>query len=155
MNYLGIWTIAPMENCPQLGLGLGIRVAGNFPLVQLSWNQITCTKFLYILYIMIMETHQRNYYTLNLTHRKVWLCFIKLTADKFLTHLCLDKCKQGTMKSLEIRIASFCELFQNRFYFKDVKRELSSWSVRKFWNFWFHCIINITIIIIKPLLLFV
>ena len=46
------------------------------------------------------------------------------------------------MKSWEIKIASFCELFQNIFYFKDVRRELSSWSVRKFRNFWFHCIIN-------------
>ena len=43
------------------------------------------------------------------------------------------------MKSLEIKIASFCELFQNRFYFKDVRHERSSWGVR---NFWFHCIIN-------------
>ena len=46
------------------------------------------------------------------------------------------------MESLEIKIASFCELFQNRFYFKDVPRDLSSWSVRKFRNFWSHCIIN-------------
>ena len=36
------------------------------------------------------------------------------------------------MKSLEIKIASFCELFQNRFYFKDVRRKLSSWSILKF-----------------------
>ena len=36
------------------------------------------------------------------------------------------------MKSLEIKIASFCELFENRFYFKNVRRKLSSWSVRKF-----------------------
>ena len=36
------------------------------------------------------------------------------------------------MKSLEIKIALFCELFQNLFYFKDVQREVSSWSVRKF-----------------------
>ena len=36
----------------------------------------------------------------------------------------------------------FCELFQNSFYFKDVQHELSSWSVRKFLNLWFHCIIN-------------
>ena len=95
----------------------------------------------YTLYNDNGNTSEKSLY-LNLTHRKVWLCFIKLTADKFLTHLCLDKCKQGTMKSLEIRIASFCELFQNRFYFKDVQHELSSWSVRKFWSFWFHCIIN-------------
>ena len=46
------------------------------------------------------------------------------------------------MKSLEIEIVPFCELFQNRVYFKDVRHELSSWSVRKFWNFWFHRIIN-------------
>ena len=46
------------------------------------------------------------------------------------------------MKSLQIKITSFCELFQNIFHFKGVRRELSSWSVRKFWNFWFHCIIN-------------
>ena len=31
----------------------------------------------------------------------------------------------------DIKIALFCELFQNRFYFKDVRRELSRWSVRK------------------------
>ena len=36
------------------------------------------------------------------------------------------------MKSLEIKIASFCELLQNRFYFKDVRRKLSSWSILKF-----------------------
>ena len=36
------------------------------------------------------------------------------------------------MKSLEIKIASFCKLFQNRFYFKDVRRKLSSWSILKF-----------------------
>ena len=35
-------------------------------------------------------------------------------------------------KSLEIKIASFCELFQIRFYFKDVQHELSSWSLRTF-----------------------
>ena len=46
------------------------------------------------------------------------------------------------MKSLEIKIALSCELFQNRFYFKDVQHELSSWSVRKFRNFWFHYIID-------------
>ena len=46
------------------------------------------------------------------------------------------------MKSLEIKITSFCELFQNIFYFKDVPWDLSSWSVTKFGNFWFHCIIN-------------
>ena len=34
------------------------------------------------------------------------------------THFCLDKCNWGTMKSLEIKIASFCEHFQKRFYFK-------------------------------------
>ena len=68
--------------------------------------------------------------------------YIKLTADTFSTHFCLDRCNWGTMKSLEIKIASFCELFQNRFYFKDVRCILSSWSVRKFWNFSFHCIIN-------------
>ena len=75
-------------------------------------------------------------------NRKLWSCYIKLTADIFSTHFCLDRCNWGTMKSLEIKIASFCELLQNRFYFKDVQRELSSWSARKFWNFWFHCIIN-------------
>ena len=47
------------------------------------------------------------------------------------------------MKPLEIKIALFCELFQNRVYFKDVRRELSSSSVRRFRNFWFDCIINI------------
>ena len=36
------------------------------------------------------------------------------------------------MKSLEIKIASFCKLFQNRFYLKDVRRKLSSWSILKF-----------------------
>ena len=36
------------------------------------------------------------------------------------------------MKSLEIKIASFCELFQNRFCFEDVRRKLSSWSILKF-----------------------
>ena len=46
------------------------------------------------------------------------------------------------MKSSEIKIATFCELFQNRFCFKDVRRELNSWSVKNFRNFWFHCIIN-------------
>ena len=50
-------------------------------------------------------------------------------ADAFSTHFCLDKCNCGTLKSLEIKVASFCELFQNRFCFKDVQRELSSWSV--------------------------
>ena len=45
------------------------------------------------------------------------------------------------MKSLENKIASFCELFRNRFSFKDVRRELSSWNKKKFWNFWtnFRC----------------
>ena len=47
------------------------------------------------------------------------------------------------MKSLENKIASFCELFRNRFSFKDVRRELSSWNKKKFWNFWFHSIINL------------
>ena len=46
--------------------------------------------------------------------------------------LCLGRCKGGTVKSLEVKIASFCELFLNGFYFKDVRRELISWSVRKF-----------------------
>ena len=46
------------------------------------------------------------------------------------------------MKSWEIKIALFCELCPNIFYFKDVRCELSSWSVRKFQNFWFHCIIT-------------
>ena len=46
------------------------------------------------------------------------------------------------MKSLEIKIVLFCELFQNRFYFKNGKHELTSRSVRKFWNFWFYCIVN-------------
>ena len=62
-------------------------------------------------------------------------------ADTFLAHFCLDRCNWGTRKSLEI--AWFCELFQNVFYFKDVPLELSSWSVRKVWNFWFNCIINL------------
>ena len=75
-------------------------------------------------------------------NRNVWSRYIKLTADTFSTHFCLDKCNWGTMKSFQTKIASFCELFQNRFYFKDVRRELSSWSVRKFWIFWFCCIIN-------------
>ena len=104
-----------------------------------KWIKISCIKFLYS-YVMIMETHQRNkslYLNLN---RKLWLCHIKFMTDTFTTHFCLDKCNWGTMKSLEIKIALFCEWFQNRFYFKDLKRELSSWSVRKFWNFWFHCI---------------
>ena len=39
------------------------------------------------------------------------------------------------MKLLEIKIASFCELFQNRFHFKDVRRNLSR-------NFWFYGIID-------------
>ena len=46
------------------------------------------------------------------------------------------------MKSSEIKIATFCELFQNRFCFKDVRSELNSWSVKNFRNFWFHYIIN-------------
>ena len=47
------------------------------------------------------------------------------------------------MKSLEIKITSFCEHFQKRFYFKNVRRELSSsWSVRKISNFLFDSIIN-------------
>ena len=46
------------------------------------------------------------------------------------------------MKSLDIKIALFCELFQKRFCFKDVQCKLSSWNVKKFRNFWFHCIIN-------------
>ena len=46
------------------------------------------------------------------------------------------------MKSLDIKIALFCEWFQKRFYFKDVRHKLSSWSIRKFWNFGFQCIIN-------------
>ena len=64
--------------------------------------------------------------------RNVWSRYIKLTADTFSTHFCLDRCNWGTMKSLEIKIASFCELLQNRFYFKDVRRKLSSWSILKF-----------------------
>ena len=76
-------------------------------------------------------------------NRNVWSRYIKLTADTFSTHFCLDKCYWGTIKSLEIKIALFCELFQKRFYFKDVRRKFSIWSVRKFWNFWFHSIINI------------
>ena len=75
-------------------------------------------------------------------NRKVWSRYIKLTTDTFSTDFCLDRCNWGTMKSLEIKIASFCELFKNRFYFKDVRRELSSWSSREFSNFWFHCITN-------------
>ena len=39
------------------------------------------------------------------------------------------------MKLLEIKIASFCELFQNRFYFKDVRRNLSG-------NFWLCGIVD-------------
>ena len=35
------------------------------------------------------------------------------------------------MKALEIKIASFCEMFQNKFYFKAAQCELSSWSVLK------------------------
>ena len=58
------------------------------------------------------------------------------------THFCQDRCKWGTMKSLDIKIALFCELFQKRFCFKDVQCKLSSWNVKKFRNFWFHCIIN-------------
>ena len=65
-----------------------------------------------------------------------------LTKDTFSTHFCLGTCNWGTMKSLEIKIALFCELFQNRFYFKDTRRKLRSWSVRKFRNFLFHCFIN-------------
>ena len=65
-------------------------------------------------------------------NRNVWSRYIKLTADTFSTHFCLDRCNWGTMKSLEIKIASFCELLQNRFYFKDVRRKLSSWSILKF-----------------------
>ena len=53
-------------------------------------------------------------------------------ADTFPTHFCLDKCNLETVKSLEIKIALFCELFQNRCYFKDVQHELSSRGVRKF-----------------------
>ena len=75
-------------------------------------------------------------------NRRVWSRYIKLTADTFSTYFCLERCNWGTMKSLGIKIASFCELFQNRFYFKDLRCELSGWTVRKFWNFWFHCIIN-------------
>ena len=59
-------------------------------------------------------------------------------ADTYLTHFCLDMSNWGTMKSLEIKIASFWELFQNIFYLKDVRHELSSWSVRSsFENFGF------------------
>ena len=46
------------------------------------------------------------------------------------------------MISSEIKIATFCELFQNRFCFKDVRSELNSLSVKNFRNFWFHYIIN-------------
>ena len=60
-------------------------------------------------------------------------------ADTFLTHLDIDKCNWGTIKSLKIKIVLWCELFQNRFYFKDELGKLSSWSVK---SFWFHCIIN-------------
>ena len=50
----------------------------------------------------------------------------------FSTHFCLDRCDWGTIRSLEIKIASFCEMFQNKFYFKAAQWELSSWSVLKF-----------------------
>ena len=89
-----------------------------------------------------METCQRNISLYLNLKQNIWLCRIKLTADTFSTQFCVTKCNGGTMKSLEIKIASFCELFQNRFYFKDLWHELSSWSVRKFWKFLFHCIIN-------------
>ena len=53
------------------------------------------------------------------------------------------------MKSLEIKIPLLCELFQNRFYFKDVRWELSSWSVRKFEVFGFTVPLTCRIIIIR------
>ena len=58
-------------------------------------------------------------------------------SDISLAHFCLDRCNWGTIKSLEIKIASFCELFQNRFYFEDVGDKLSSWNMRKFEIFGF------------------
>ena len=75
--------------------------------------------------------------------QKSFIMFTKLMTDTFSTHFCLDRCNWGTMKSLEIKIIFSYELFQNRFGFKRCTTWTNSWSIRKFWNFWFHCrIIN-------------
>ena len=69
----------------------------------------------------IRETH---HYT-SILNRKVWSRLIKLTADTFLTHFCLGKCNWGTMKSLEIKIDSFFELFQIDFIWSLLKLQTS------------------------------
>ena len=54
-----------------------------------------------------METHT------EILNRNVCSRYIKLTADIFSTHFCLDKCNWGTVKLLEFKSASFYELFQD------------------------------------------
>ena len=44
------------------------------------------------------------------------------------------------MKPLEIIL--YYDIFRNRFYFKDAEHNRGSWSVRKFRDFCFLCIIN-------------
>ena len=98
-----------------------------------------------------METCQRNISLYLNLKQNIWLCRIKLMADTFSTQFCVTKCNGGTMKSLEIKIASFCELFQNRFYFKD----LWQFKYESFENFCFTVSLTWRIIIIKPSLLFI
>ena len=132
------------------------RTSGLFLCKQKHWpKKVRRLKYLVWNYCTLCNENGNASEKQIVIKKKVWLCYIKLTADPFSTHFCLDRCNWETMKSLEIKSALFCELSQKTFCFKDVRCELSSLNVRKFWNFLFYCIINMKNIIIKILLSFV